>query len=140
MATRRESILQQIVAQLSTISGATVYRTRVEPIARGDAPAIIVEPRQDQAVQTTIPRLDWSLSVSVAVFVRNAIPDQAADAFVQQVHAKMMQDLTLGGLAYDVQPGLVTFELIEADLAAGVVTCEFVVLYKTALTDLTTLG
>lgn len=138
--TRREQILAQIATQLGTITSATVYRSRVEPLARGESPAIIVEPRQDQATQSTIPRLDWSLTVAVSVFVRANVPDQAADAIVQQVHAKMMQDLTLGGVAYDVQPQSVAFEMIEADVPAGVVTCEYVVLYKTALTDLTTLG
>jgi hypothetical protein len=138
--TRREQILAQIATQLATIAGANVYRSRVEPLTRGESPAIIVEPRQDQAAQSTIPRIDWSLTVAVTVFVRANVPDQAADPLVQQVHAKMMQDLTLGGVAYDVQPQGVQFEMLEADVPAGIITSEYVVLYKTALTDLTTLG
>ena len=142
MTTRREAILAQIVTQLQSVDGGVngrVYRSRVEPIARGESPAVIVEPRQDQAAQTTIPRLDWTLTVAVMVLVRSPVPDQAADPIVASLHAKMMQDLTLGGYAYDVQPNGVSFEMIEADQAAGVVTCEYNVLYKTSLTDQTTL-
>lgn len=141
MTTRREAILAQIATQLAAATGVSgrVYRSRVEPIARGESPAVVVEPRQDQAAQTTIPRIDWTLTVAVMVIVRGIIPDQQADPIVASVHALMMQDQTLGGLSYGIEPQGVSFDMIEADQPAGVVTCEYNVLYKTSLTDQTTL-
>jgi hypothetical protein len=141
MTTRREAILAQIATQLASTTGVNgrVYRSRVEPLARGESPALVVEPQQDQATQTTIPRIDWTLTVNVMVIVRSPAPDQAADPVVASLHAKMMQDLTLGGLSYDIQPQNVSFEFIEADQPAGVVTCTYNVLYKTSLSDQTTL-
>lgn len=141
MTTRREAILSAIATQLASASGVNgrVYRSRVEPLARNESPAIVVEPQQDQAAQTTIPRIDWTLTVAVMVIVRGLVPDQQADPVVASVHQKIMQDLTLGGLSYDIQPQGVSFEMIEADQPAGVVTCTYNVLYKTSLSDQTTL-
>lgn len=141
MTTRREAILAQITTQLAGVSGvgSRVYRSRVEPLARGESPAVIVEPKQDQAQQTVIPRLDWTLTVSVMVIVRSPTPDQAADSIVASVHQKMMLDQTLGGYAQAIEPQGVTFEMIEADQPAGVITCDYNVRYQTSLTDQTTL-
>ena len=50
--TRRELMLSRIASNLSTITGATVYRSRVEPLARGEVPAVIVEPINDQPIDT----------------------------------------------------------------------------------------
>lgn len=141
MTTRREAILSQIATNLASVSGVSgrVYRSRVEPLARGQSPAVVVEPRQDQAQQTVIPRIDWTLTVAVMVIVRHAVPDQAADAVVASLHAKMMQDQTLGGISQSIEPQGVSFEMVEADQPAGVVTCEYNVRYQTSLTDQTTL-
>ena len=141
MTTRREAILSQIATQLAGVSGVNgrVYRSRVEPLARGESPAVVVEPRNDQAQQTVIPRIDWTLTVAVMVIVRHPVPDQAADPIVQSLHAAMMQDQTLGGISQAIEPQGVSFEMVEADQPAGVVTCEYNVRYQTSLTDQTTL-
>jgi len=52
------------------------------------------------------------------------------------MHSKLMADLTLGGLAYDIQPSLVNFELVEADQPAGVIACDYVVRYRTQVASL----
>jgi hypothetical protein len=140
MATKREQILSAIVTTLAgtTGVGTRIYRSRVEPMARQESPAIVVEPITDQPQQnTSLPTLDWSLTVRVAVIVRGTVPDQQADATVQSLHAKLMADLTLGGYAIDVQPSLVNFEMVEADQPAGVISCDYVVRYRTQVADLT---
>jgi hypothetical protein len=139
MTTVRESILAALTTTLSAAPsiGAPVYRSRVTPVARGESPAIIVQPVQDQANQVAIPKLDWSMLVRVSVIVRGDVPDLVADPLVQSVHARVMSDLTVGGYAYDVQPQSVVWEEIDADSPAAVVSCDFVVLYRTSLTDLT---
>lgn len=141
MTTRRENILAQVATALSgtTGVGTRIYRSRVEPLTRGESPALVIEPISDTPEQnTSLPKLDWSLTVRVSVIVRGNVPDQQADATVESLHAKMMADLTLGGYAFDVQPTGVSFELVEADQPAGVISCDFLVRYRTALADLTT--
>lgn len=135
----RETILSTLVTTLNSAPsiGAPVYRSRVTPLARGEAPAIIIEPVQDDATQVTIPKLDWQLRVRVSVIVRGNVPDQAADAIVTNVHKKIMSDLTVGGNAYDVQPVSTSFEMMDADTPAGVISYDFLILYRTSLTDIT---
>jgi hypothetical protein len=138
--TKRERILAAIRTALTgtTQVGARIYRSRVEPFARNESPAIVVEPVSDTAQQNTaLPTLDWSLTVRVAIIVRGNVPDQLADPIVQDAHAKIMADLTLGGYAIDVQPQTAVFELLEADQPAGVVSLEYLVRYRTSVVDLT---
>ena len=137
--TKRESILAAIRTALTgTVQvGTRIYRSRVEPLARNESPAIVVEPVNDVAVQNTaLPTLDWSMTVRVAIIVRGNVPDQLADPIVESAHSKIVADLTLGGYAIDVQPQGASFELIEADQPAGVMSLDYLVRYRTSVTDL----
>lgn len=139
MTTRREQILSAITTALAgtTGVGSRIYRSRVEAFSRGESPAISLEPINDTpATNTSLPTLDWSLTVRIAVIVRGAIPDQLADPVVQSLHAKVMADLSLGGLAMDIIPASVDWQLIEADQPAGVVLCDYVVRYRTSVGSL----
>lgn len=139
MATKREQILQAMrTALVGTVGvGTRIYRSRPDPVARGETPAIIIEPGKDVPEQnTSLPTLDWSFLVRVIVLSRAAIPDQAADATIESLHAKLVADLTLGGLAIDVQPGPVTFEIVEADSPAAVIVCDYIVRYRTSVSSL----
>lgn len=139
MTTRRESILTTIRTALTGTTGVStrIYRSRVEPLARGELPAIVVEPVSDSAEQnTSLPTLDWTLTVRISVIVRGNVPDQIADPIVQDMHAKVMADLTVGGYAYDVQPVSVSFDLVEADQPSGVISCDYAVRYRTRVADL----
>jgi hypothetical protein len=139
MSTKREQILAAIRTALTgtTGVGTRIYRSRVEPMARAESPAIVVEPVSDTAEQnTSLPTLDWSLTVRISVIVRGAIPDQLADPIVQDMHSKLMADLTLGGYAIDIQPQAVAFEMVEADQPAGVISCDYLIRYRTSVTNL----
>jgi hypothetical protein len=141
MTTKRENILAAIRTALTNTTGVgtRIYRSRVEPLARGELPAIVVEPVSDSAVQnTSLPTLDWSLMVRVVVIVRGTIPDQTADPIIESLHSKLMADLTLGGYAIDIQPMSVDFKLEEADQPSGVIMCEYLVRYRTSVANLTT--
>ena len=137
--TIREQILSTIATKLASAPsiGAPVYRSRVTPLARGESPAVIVEPLQDQANQAVIPKIDWTMGVRISVIVRGAIPDQTADTIIGNIHAKMTADLTMGGYAYDVQPNTTSWEFVESDQPSAVVSYDFLILYRTSLTDLT---
>lgn len=140
MTTRREQILTTLATTLSSVAGVNgrVYRSRVEPIARNESPAVIIEPVSDQpTVPDAIGRMRWRLTVRVMVYVRANVPDQAADSIVESVYSKVMADTTVGGYAQDVYPTAVNFEMLEADVAAGVITNEFEIVYQTAYSDLT---
>jgi len=139
MATKRENILAAIRTALTdTVGvGTRIYRTRVDPVARAESPAIIVQPIRDVCVQnTSLPKLDWTMTVRITVIERADIPDQAADDTVASLHSKVMNDLTLGGYAHDVVPVRTEFEFIEADKPSGLISCEFEVRYRTQLSDL----
>jgi hypothetical protein len=136
--TRRELILARIKSNLDTITGATVYRSRVEPLARGECPAVIVEPVNDQPIDTNFyDKLDWSMRVRVTTLVRAAVPDDESDTYTQQVHAKLMADQTLNGYALDLTPDRTDFNLYEADVPLGIISQDFIVRYRTSRTSLT---
>jgi len=142
MTTRRENILAQIATVLTGTTGVStrIYRSRVQPLTRGESPALVIEPVSDTPEQnTSLPTLDWSLVVRVSVVVRGDVPDQQADPIVESLHAKLMADLTVGGNAIDIQPGNVSFEMIDSDQPTGVISCDYLVRYRTELDDLTTI-
>jgi len=140
MTTKREQILAQIASVLASTAGVDgrVYRSRVTALARAESPAIIVEPVTDTCQQiTSLPKLDWTMRVRVVVTVRSSNAYTDADAVIESMHSKLMADLTLGGYAIDVQPATVNFDFFDADQPAGVFSCEYEVLYRTTVDDLT---
>ena len=139
MATKREQILTAIVTALASTVGVSgrVYRSRVTAVQRAESPAIVVEPISDTPTQnTSLPTLDWRMRVRVSVITRGDVPDQLADPVIESMHSKMVADLTLGGLAIDVQPDEVTFNLFDADQPAGVIFNDYIVQYRTTVASL----
>ena len=117
--------------------GTRIYRSRVEPVSRAESPALVLEAVSDVVEQNTcLPILDHLLTVRVVVIVRANVPDQASDPLVQSLHGKIMTDLTLGGLAIDVQPGPTEFTIEQADTAVGVIYCTYRIQYRTSVGDL----
>ena len=140
MTTKRESILAAVKTALTGTAGVgtRIYRSRVDPLSRGESPALIIEPVSDTPEQnTSLPTLDWTLRIRVVVIERSNIPDQAADDTIEDMHSKLMADLTLGGLAIDIQPAQTSFQLLEADQPAGVIFCEYEIRYRSQVADLT---
>tara|TARA_Y100000004_G_scaffold42963_1_gene47029 strand:+ start:690 stop:1115 length:426 start_codon:yes stop_codon:yes gene_type:complete len=140
MTTKRENILATLKTTLANTTGVgtRIYRSRVEPLSRGESPAIVIEPITDDADQnTSMPTLDWTLRIRVSVIERASIPDQAADDTIESLHSKIMSDLTVGGYAIDVQPVRTEFEFIEADQPLGIISNEFEIRYRTQVADLT---
>ena len=140
MTTKRESILAAVKTALTGTAGVgtRIYRSRVDPLSRGESPAIIIEPVSDTPEQnTSLPTLDWTMTVRITVIERADIPDQAADDTIESLHSKIMADLTLGGYAHDVVPVRTEFEFIEADKPSGLISCEYEIRYRTDVDDLT---
>ncbi len=142
MASKREQILAKIRTNLTgtTGVGTRIYRSRVEPMTRGETPSLVLEFVTDEPTvnSATYLKLDWTLRVRVVVVVRSQTPDTTADPTIESLHTKMVSDPTLGGLAIDVRPLTVTFDVVEADQPAGVISCDYEVDYRSSYNDLST--
>jgi hypothetical protein len=138
MATRRETILAAVrTALIGTAGvGTRIYRSRVEPVARAESPAVVVEPLTDEADNSVVPKLDWRLIVRIAVIVRGVVPDQQADPVVEDIHKKLLSDATLTGMVTEIVPVRVTFDSMDADQPAGVVLMDYSIRYRTQAADL----
>ena len=142
MASKREQILAKIKTNLTgtTGVGTRIYRSRVEPMTRDESPSLVVEFVTDEPTvnSATYLKLDWTLRVRIVVVVRSQTPDTTADATVESLHTKVVTAPTLGGLAIDVRPATVTFDVVEADQPAGIISCEYEVDYRSSYNDLST--
>ena len=142
MASKREQILAKIKTNLTgtTGVGTRIYRSRVEPMTRVETPSLVVEFVTDEPTvnSATYLKLDWTLRVRIVVIVRSQTPDTTADPTIESLHTKIVSDPTLGGLALDVRPLTVTFDVVEGDQPAGIVSCEYEVDYRSSYNDLST--
>ena len=130
--TRRELILARMKTNLDAITNATVYRSRVEPLARAETPAIIIEPVEDNPTDTNFfDKLDWAMRVRVSTIVRAAVPDDDSDTYTQQVDLRLMADQTINSYALDLTPDRTDFSLVEADIPLGIISQDFIVRYRT---------
>ena len=140
-AIKRESIVAAVTSALAGTTGVStrIYRSRAEAFARDEAPAIIIEAAADvpRGEPVSTCKIDWTLTIAIIVYTRGAIPDQLAAPIVGSLHAKLMADRTLGGLALDVWPGQVLHQKGQADQTAGWTTCNYTIRYRSSITDLT---
>ncbi len=142
MTTKRETILAQLKTQLANTTGVgtRIYRSRVTPVDRSEGKVLIIEPISDSC-EVEANRFKWTLNVRLSVIARGSASqtvDQAADPTVQSIHSKIVTDLSLGGNAIDITPRNVSFDLIDGDQPSGVVSCEYIIIYQTSTTDLST--
>ena len=109
-------------------------------MTRGESPSLVIEFVTDEPTvnSATYLKLDWTLIVRIVVIVRSQTPDTTADPTIESLHTKIVSDPTLGGLAIDVRPLTVTFDVVEADQPAGVISCEYEIDYRSSYNDLST--
>ena len=140
MTTKRETILARIATVLSGTTGVSdrIFRSRQTAFTRSETPSLIIEPQSDSVEQnTSLPRLHHTLAVTISVVVRSATPQQTADPVVESLHSRLMSDLTLNGNAIDVQPAETTYNFTDADQTGLVIGCNFNIIYRTNIDDLT---
>ena len=139
MASKREQILAAIETLLQgTVQvGTRIYRSRAQAYSRSESPAISISPGEDnpanapRTIGASLGRLDQVLPVLIEIYVRGDVPDQLADPIGVDVHARMMADRTLGGLAHEVQPDGWRPEYEPADATAGWIGHKFLIRYRT---------
>jgi hypothetical protein len=139
MATKREQILARIATNLVGTVGVSnrIYRSRVEALARAELPAIVVEYIKDEAeMKGSLPYLDWLLIVRLTVVTRGNIPDQLADPTIESIHSKLLADITLNSLAFDIIPFRVEFDVLDTDLPTGISMLFYKVKYRTPLNSM----
>ena len=139
MTTKRETILARIATVLVGTTGVSnrIFRSRTTAFARGETPSIVIEPQRDTVDQmTSLPTLDHELTVRLSVIVRSSTPHQTADPTVENMHSRLMADLTLNGNAIDIQPADTSFEFLDADQSGGIIGCEYDIRYRTNIDDL----
>jgi hypothetical protein len=138
MTTKRETILAAIRTALTNTTGVgtRIYRSRVVPLSRSESPAIVVEPLTDIANNGVLPKLDWTMTVLISVIVRGDPADQLADPIVEDIHTKLIANQPLHALISGLVPTRVSFNMVEADQDAGVVSLEYEVRYRTSYTNL----
>ena len=142
MASKREQILAALKTTLAGTTGVStrIYRSRIEPIMNGESPAVVIEPITDEPStnNSSYLKIDWTLRVRIVVIIRGTIPDSVGDPTVESLFTKVLTDPTVGGLAKDIRPATQTFEVLEADTPAGLITCEFEIDYRTSYNSLST--
>tara|TARA_R100000278_G_scaffold47766_1_gene41268 strand:- start:35 stop:463 length:429 start_codon:yes stop_codon:yes gene_type:complete len=142
MASKREQILAALKTTLAGTTGVStrIYRSRIEPITNGESPALVIEPVTDEPSinSSSYLKIDWTLRIRIVVIVRGTIPDKVGDPTVESLFTKVLNDPTVGGLAKDIRPATQTFEVLEADQPAGLITCEFEIDYRTSYNSLST--
>jgi hypothetical protein len=137
MSSKREQILAAIKTTLDgTVQvGSRIYRSRAEAFARDEAPAIVIEPGNDTSAAEPVSscKIDWTFTVIIAIYTRDAIPDQAADPIIVDIHSQLMADRTIGGLAMDLWPMMVDPQIDKADVSSGWTVCSWRVRYRSSL-------
>ena len=142
MASKREQIIAALKTTLAGTTGVStrIYRSRIEPITNGESPAIVIEPVTDEPSinSSSYLKIDWTLRLRIVVIVRGTIPDNVGDPTVESLFTKVLNDPTVGGLAKAIRPATQTFEVLDADQPAGLITCEFEIDYRTSYNSLST--
>lgn len=138
-ASIREQILAYAATALAgtTQVGSRIYRSRVEAFSREEAPAIVIEPGIDKAVEFSSCKLDWTLDLIVAIYVRGSSPDQLADPITVDVNTRLMTDRSMSGLAIDILPVMVDPQRDKGDLTSLWQVCTYKIRYRTDAVDLT---
>ena len=133
MSTIRESILARLKGTTlagTTSVGARVFRSRADKFTPEEAPALNVRADSETPTENAIGKVDADLRVEVQVYQRGTEPDRLADPIVEDVHARMMSDTTLGGLAFDITEEGTSWDIDEADRTALLVRMRYVIRYR----------
>ena len=141
-ASKREQILQKIGVLLAAqnMAGVQIGRARTIPVDRAEGTTIIYEGGEAiPIIQSVTPApVDWTFTVDFKVIARGEVPDSVADPALIGVHAAMLSDISLGGLAMTVEPGNQRPELLDADEDAVIFTLEYMIRFRnTVYADLT---
>lgn len=149
--THRETILQTIVDRITPV--ASTSRSRAEAFARGELPAVVVKPGQEQNVQLGNGVMHRTFQIVIEVHAaadssNAAAPlsaDQIADAVVAPLHHAVFFDKRAGSGLGGIVGNIVDKEMqepifVDGDETRVQVTLIFEAVYSTSERDITTLS
>lgn len=154
MASIREQILEKVKTLLGGAgkpTGLTVHRFRTWPIERDNLPAQVIYPATSAggAVAESVDPFDGIGNVARELRVRvesrvevpeKTPPDSALDPLYLWAVQTLMADVTLGGLALDVQEEATSFDADEFEKVIAACATDFLVTYVTLREDPETQG
>jgi hypothetical protein len=131
--TKTETIIEAVKALLDTLTGITVYRSRVDALSRRQASALNIVQRQNAPSTTPVTtcKIEWVLTLDLEFYFRGDIPDSIASPFIEAAYALLMADRSLGGLAINVWPGIQQPQIDPTDGGSLWMVCPFDITYRT---------
>jgi hypothetical protein len=120
-----------------------VHRSPTVAISREQCPALVVFPESDAITERSNDRVTRELTVRIVALAR-AVPSGAAeteaDRLLTAVHAALMADLNLGGLALGIREQECEWEVEDADAVAAAIPARYAITYRTLVSDLSVQG
>jgi hypothetical protein len=135
---KSETILARIKAVLASTAGVSgrVFRDRWEALARGEMPAVVIEPQsEDDDILTTTETLTTTLLVSIDILISGQPLSTLADPVRVSLHSLLLADATLRGLIISIYPTGRVWDAVSGEI--GVLRCSYAVRYRTSFQSLT---
>lgn len=142
----REQILLAMVATVRPVAeqlGATVHRSPTVAIGRELCPALVVSPEGEAITERSNDRVARELTVRIVALARAippVAPETEADRLLTAVHAALMANANLGGLALGIREQECEWEVEDADAVAAALPARYAISYRTLARDLTQPG
>ncbi len=142
----REQILLAVLAAVRPPAeslGATLHRSPTVAISREQCPALIVFPESEAITERANDRVTRELTVRLVALARAVPPidpETEADALLTAVHAALMADGNLGGLALGIREMECEWEVEDADALAAAIPARYRITYRTLANDLSRSG
>ena len=135
---RQEQIITALVQLAQGTIGVEgkVYRSRQEAFSRAATPALVIEPtfNEPQPGKAGVTTMPHRLEVMSLILIDDLIPDHTADSIRVDLHNRIMADLTLGGLAMNIEPGITRWD--QEVNGVAVISSVYVVSYRTLIKSL----
>lgn len=138
MSSKRETVLLKVIDILEGTTGVSdrIYRSRIDPLALKEFPALNVRPLSESADRPNIARITWTLTFEVLVMIRGDEPDALSDSVIADVHQKILSDTTLDGLCVDLEPISLDWQLFPSDQPLGLISMQFRATYQTSFANI----
>lgn len=137
-ASVEEQILEALFTKFSGLSGFTTYRSRKAAVMLQEGTVLILQPKNTPVTRMAVTVTKRDFTIQTEILARGDIPDQVADPVRIAVHAALLADQTVGGLALSIVEEETEWEFDEADLTAVSVTARYRIIFATPANSLTT--
>lgn len=135
-ASVRDAILSTLTTLGGQVTGLSVFRSRDAALARGETPALVIEPEEETVEFQNAMCAIRMLVVGCTFFGRGDVPDNVVDGYLTAFHLKVMADPTLGGLAARVIEQGTRWDFEVADRTAVGAQVRYQIKYQTLAADL----